>query len=97
MISITEYKKLFIDRQGKAPAILLNKDGEALTLGDVHSVTRTKGRVNMKWKGVVPPDQWEKYTHIALMGDGEVQLLEEITPITFDGKPRNVEVTFYER
>lgn len=96
MISITEYKKKFIDRQGKAPAILMNKDGETLNLGDVHTVTKVNGRLKMKWRALEPPDQWKSYTHIALLGDGDVQVIEEITPIDFEGKPRNVEVTFYE-
>lgn len=96
MLSIAEYKKQFIDRQGKAPAILLNGSGETLLLGDVQTVTNTKGRIKMKWRATDVSDQWRSYTHIALLGNNEVQVLEEISPVNFQGKPRNVEVTFYE-
>jgi hypothetical protein len=96
MLSITEYKKQFIDKQGKAPAVLLNKDGESLFLGDVQTVTHSNGRIKMKWRAIEVPDQWRSYTYIALLGNDAVQHLEEITPINFEGKPRNVEITFYE-
>ena len=96
MISVAEYKKQYIDRQGKAPAILMNKDGATLSLGDVHSVTKSRGRIKMQWKGITPPDEWTCFTHVALMGDGEVQVLEEVSPINFEGKSRNVVITFYE-
>jgi len=96
MLTITEYKRQFIDKQGTAPALLLNMDGESLPLGDVQSVTKHNGRVKMKWAAKMVPDQWKSYTHIALLGDGEVKLLEEITPVEFNGRRRVVEVTFYE-
>jgi len=96
MLTMTEYKKKYIDKQGKAPAVLVNTQGESLYLGDVNSITSSNGRVKGKWKALNVPDQWHDYTHIALLGDGEVVYLQEITPLNFDGKTGNVEVTFYE-
>lgn len=94
MISIADYKKRYIDKQGKAPAILLNEAGQTLSIGDVHTVTNLNGKLKMKWRATEVPDEWLTFTHIALLGDGEVRYLGEITPTQFEGKPRNVEVTF---
>lgn len=96
MLSISEYKNKYIDKQGKAPAVLLNHQGESLYLGDVNTVTNNNGKLRCKWRATNVPDQWHAYTHIALLGDDEVQYIQEITPLNFEGKPSNVEVTFYE-
>jgi hypothetical protein len=94
MISIVDYKKKYIDKQGKAPAILMNKDGDSLSLGDVHTVINSNGRLKMKWKAINVPEKWVTFTHIALIGNESVEYLDEITPVKFEGKPRTVEVTF---
>jgi hypothetical protein len=96
MLTIADYKKKYIDRQGRAPAMLLNDAGETLLLGDVHTVTNTNGRLKMKWRATDVPSDWLTFTHIALLGNGRVEYISEITPTHFEGKPRNVEVTFYE-
>lgn len=96
MISIADYKKKFIDKQGKAPAVLMNSQGESLYLGDVNTVTNSNGRLKCKWRATDVPDQWHPYTHIALLGNNEVVYLQEITPLDFNGKPGNVEIVFYE-
>lgn len=96
MLSIADYKKRFIDKQGKAPAILLNKWGEYHHLGEVHTVTNSNGRLKCRWRADNVPLQWHNYTHIALVGNESVVYLEEITPLNFDGKASNVEVTFYD-
>lgn len=94
MITIEEYKKRYIDTQGKAPLILLNLQGESMYIPEVQSVTNSNGKLKMKWRAINVTDQWHPYTHVALINNDTVEYISEITPVNFDAKPHVLEIAF---